>query len=172
MENINIKITDEQQIIVSIDGTSGSLSQHYHSISDITNLQDELDLINNKANTYDNSIYVKYVAGDINGIGGHRAVYLDINKKLQYASSLELNQANKVIGITTNAGTFNEDIIVNTYGSITDVSFSFQIDLPIYLLYNGNITQTYPNDSAVCKVLGYAINTNTMLVDIQHTIII
>lgn len=108
----------------------------------------------------------EFIVGNPLGIGGHRIVYLDISQKLQYATSFDLKTVNKIIGMSLNASSFGAVCRVQSNGLITDNSFSFKIDYPIYLADNGLITQIYPIGGC-CKVLGYPITSTSFNLNIN-----
>jgi len=111
-----------------------------------------------------------YQVGNVLGIGGLRAVYLDSNGQLQYSTSEDIIIANKTIGITLNSAVYLDYCNVKLFGEIEDPSFVFQIDKPIYLYNNGIIGQTYNPNNQCCKILGYATKTNQFYITIQPTI--
>lgn len=113
-----------------------------------------------------------FICGETGGIGGHRVVYLDnANRLIKYASNDNLNSVKKIVGITTQASTFENEQNVITSGELSDPSFNFtNINEPIYLGTNGLITQNYP--SCTCIILGFALSLNKMYVNIQQLIIL
>ena len=113
-----------------------------------------------------------FICGENVGIGGHRVVYLDnANRLIKYASNDNLNSVKKIVGITTQASTFENEQNVITSGELSDPSFNFtNINEPIYLGTNGLITQNYP--SGTCIILGFALSLNKMYVNIQQLIIL
>lgn len=116
------------------------------------------------------SNYKTYICGEVGGIGGHRAVYLLDNDIIKYCTNTDFNIAKKLIGITTQASNYLDNQIVQKYGEITDNSFNFDLDLPIYLGENGLITQVYPVNT--CIILGFPLSLNKMYINIQQPIIL
>lgn len=125
-----------------------------------------------KGDKGDSGIISTFTCGEINGIGGHRVVYLDNeNNLIKYASNLNLNSVKKIVGITTQASTYLNNQNVQIKGEISDTSFNFtDLDTPIYLGENGLLTQNYP--SGTCIILGFPLSLNKMYINIQQLIII
>lgn len=113
-----------------------------------------------------------FKSGNINGIGGHRIVYLDNNSSLQYATNLDILNIRRIIGITTNSAAIGGDITVQKTGEITEPSWRFDLSSPIYLGSNGTLTQVYPTfPSLACVVIGFPIRSDTIYINIEKPII-
>ena len=85
-------------------------------------------------------------------------------------SNTDFNIAKKLIGITTQASTYLNSQTVQKSGEITDSSFNFDLNLPIYLGENGLITQVLPLNT--CIILGFPLSFNKMYINIQQPIIL
>lgn len=125
-----------------------------------------------KGDKGDSGVMQEFICGEINGIGGHRVVYLDNEYNLiKYASNTNLNSIKKIVGITTQASTYLNNQNVQTLGEITDTSFNFtDLDSPIYLGNDGLLTQNYPDGT--CIILGFPLSLNKMYIKIQQLIIL
>jgi CheY-specific phosphatase CheX len=140
----------------------------------------EVNLTRNLNNDYNNLInkpdigtlsnIKTFICGETGGIGGHRVVYLDENGYIKYANNNDLNSVKKIVGITTQASSYLAVQNVQTYGELTDSSFNFNVNYPIYLNGNGLISQTYPSNT--CIILGFVVSLNKIFINIQQPIIL
>ena len=112
------------------------------------------------------------IAGDT--LGGQRAVYLDSAGLYQYASNTVLEDSLRTIGITLNAAAVDEVIAVQTFGQIEEPSWSWDLDLPIYLGANGILTQTPPvGPSALFqRILGFPLSSTSMFLSMREPIVL
>lgn len=101
--------------------------------------------------------YISKVAG-VN-ISGHRVVRVSGNDTVDYADKDSLSDINKVIGVTLGASAQNDPINIQTNGEIEDVSFNWNINLPIYLGNNGYLTQVLPTTGFLLQVAIPVSNT-------------
>ena len=93
-------------------------------------------------------------------IGGQR-ILVGIAGSIAYASNANLSHAGKVIGISVNAATTGQLVDIHESGEITDSSWTWTIDQPVYLGTNGLMTQTPPatGSALFLQVLGFAVLT-------------
>lgn len=107
-------------------------------------------------------------------MSGHKIVMLDGYGKLAYASSYNLEHAQRVIGITTNAASIEGDVSVLSVGEITEPSWNWQPNIPIYLGLDGSLTQEQPSmpGSKFSMVVGFPITDTTMFLNIGYPIIL
>jgi len=109
-----------------------------------------------------------YKAGEI--INGHKAVMIN-NNLVYFASNLELSHINKPIGISNNAGNIGEDITVYFYGEMEEVSWNWNIDLPIFIGTNGLLTQI-PTTSGFSCIIATPITTTKIFIEKQEIFIL
>lgn len=111
------------------------------------------------------------VTSDI-AIGGNRAVVVDASNHAQYASNQTLTHANKVVGISINAAAAGDSINVLRSGEITEPSWNWTLDQPVYLADNGTLTQTPPSNPALFSlIVGFPITATKLFVSIREPII-
>lgn len=82
------------------------------------------------------------IAGET--IGGHRCVTLGPDGLAYYADNQASAVANGALWISTHAALIGEPLQVCTYGPITEPSWTWTPNLPVYLALNGFLTQTAP----------------------------
>jgi hypothetical protein len=85
---------------------------------------------------------LQYQAGE--ALGGHRMVVLNDTGKAIYADNTVLSHANKVLGMTTGAVSMGDTATIQTGGEMTEPSWSWVLDTPIWLSSSGMLTQVAP----------------------------
>lgn len=103
------------------------------------------------------------VAG-VNLSGGRIVTYNDA-AKVVYASS-DGSSALTVLGITLGAAAEDDNVSIQTYGQVTEPSWSWIPLEPVYLSTNGTITQSAPA-SGYCVRLGWAVDAHTLMLAIE-----
>ncbi len=101
-------------------------------------------------------------------ISGHRIVTLDSQGKAIYASAAIAAHANRVVGMTTNAASTGDDLNIKKVGEVTEPSWNWQPDMPVYLDVDGFLTQTPPAfpEANFSVVVGFPISATTMFINI------
>ncbi len=77
-------------------------------------------------------------------IGGHRAVVFDSEGTVIYADQSIQSHAERVLGISTGAANAATEVTIQTGGELTEPSWNWDLELPIYLGTNGLLTQALP----------------------------
>lgn len=114
------------------------------------------------------ALILKYIAGG--NLSGHRMVLLD-SGNLQYADNTHINNAQRVLGMTVDAGVNGSMLKVQVSGEIEEPSWNWDINRPIYLGVNGTLTQIAPTAPATfCLVVGLPITTTMMYISIRDPI--
>ena len=104
-------------------------------------------------------------------IGGHRVVYLDAAEKAQYASNQTAVHATVALGLTLAAAVLDDPVDVQTFGMVTEPSWTWTLELPIYLGDNGLMTQTPPVSPALYqRIVGFPVTTTKMFVDFREPV--
>ena len=104
-------------------------------------------------------------------IGGHQAVALNALGQLIRASA-DNPLHRHVEGLTLNAVTSGDNTPLVRNGSLEHLGWTFTPGLPVFLGLSGALTQTVPGTAVFCKVLGLAVTSTRMTVDIQPAIFI
>jgi hypothetical protein len=104
-------------------------------------------------------------------ISGHRVISIDENGEAVYADRMNLQCLKRIIGISVTAAVEGGQIKVIKDGEIEEPSWVWDITRLIYLGENGTLTQVLPQNGSIV-VLGFPINSNTMIVDIGEPIIL
>lgn len=116
----------------------------------------------------DGSTDIQKIAGE--ALGGHRAVVLNGSGQAIYADRSTPSHAHKMLGITTGAASSGASVTIRTRGEITEGSWAWTLDLPIFLGTSGQLTQTAPASGFVARI-GFPINATTIYIDIHQTIV-
>lgn len=101
-------------------------------------------------------------------LSGHRAV-LEQGGLLGYADNMIPEHALIVLGITTRATNAFDQATVTTFGKVTEPSWSWAPDLPIYLGSSGRLTQI-PPITGFRLIMGMALSATEMMVRLSEPI--
>lgn len=108
-------------------------------------------------------------------LGGHRAIIPEVvgmDTFARYASNLDLTHANKVIGITVAASAADTPASIVRSGEVTEPSWNWTMNMPVYLGDNGLLTQTPPEAPALFSlIVGFPITATKLFVSIREPII-
>lgn len=77
-------------------------------------------------------------------LGGHRAIVFNTDGTFIYADQSIPDHAERVLGITTGAAEAGAEVTIQTGGELTEPSWTWVLDQPIYLGTNGLLTQAVP----------------------------
>lgn len=101
-------------------------------------------------------------------LSGHRMVMLDGQGGATYASNTEQTHANRIVGMTTHAAVAGAPVALAIYGEITEPSWSWDADKPVYLGADGFLTQAPPAfpDAKFSVVVGFPISATTLFINI------
>lgn len=102
-------------------------------------------------------------------LSGHR-VLKATEDGADYASSLELGDANRVIGLSTGAVMQGQPVLVQTDGEMTEPSWSWDISLPVFNGVDGLLTQVSASPG-YSLIVGIPITPTTILVSVKQPII-
>ena len=103
-------------------------------------------------------------------MSGHRIVVLDGNQQAIYASNLTPSHAFKIVGMTTMA-VISGDIPIQTGGPLTETSWNWILDIPIWLSEDGLMTQTPPT-SGFSLIVGFPNSQTSMFIDIHEPVML
>lgn len=98
-------------------------------------------------------------------IGGNRVVSTNSSGQLVYANSFSTH----VLGISTASCTSGEVCEVQTSDMMTEPSWSFTVNMPVFAGDNGMLTQVPPTIGTL-HTLGYAITPTKLFIDKQPPI--
>ena len=113
-------------------------------------------------------VTVTITAGET--LSGHRMVIQNFTDgKLYYADNTNLDHMHSVLGLTTQAADLDASCKVKTYGSITEPTWSWTDNKPIFLSTNGQLTQTKPTTGFLLRI-GIPRSATTLLIDIEEPI--
>lgn len=116
-----------------------------------------------------------YVLASDMPIGGHRVVVSEVvgsEAFARYASNLNLTHANKVLGVTVAAAGTGAPVSVVRAGEVTEPSWNWVANTPVYLGDNGMLTQTQPETPALFSlIVGFPITATKLFVSVREPII-
>ncbi len=104
-------------------------------------------------------------------IGGGRVIAIE-NEIPIYASNNNKAIAKKVIGISLGAAEANAELTIQTTGLMTDPSWNWNVEKPLFLGTNGLMVQDYPSDADFLLIVGEPVSNDTIKVNIETPIII
>jgi hypothetical protein len=114
-------------------------------------------------------IALQYQAGE--ALGGHRMVVLDDTGKAVYADNTVLSHANKVLGMTTGAASMGGIATIQTGGEMTEPSWSWVLDTPIWLSSSGMLTQVAPV-TGFSLIVAFPITATKIFINLREPIIL
>lgn len=103
-------------------------------------------------------------------LGGHRIVRSTGAGTVDYADASQLLHGDDTLGLTTNAAAAGDAVNVLTFGSITESSWAFVPQQPVFLGANGLLVQVPAAEAAFLQQVGYAEAADTLFVDIDPPI--
>lgn len=105
-------------------------------------------------------------------LGGHRLVANTIDGRLAYASNDDAQSAYTLLGITLSAVAPNGAVDVQSFGLVTEPSWTLTPNLPVYLGTNGLLTQVAPTAPAALfsLVVGFAMSTTSIFLNLHEAI--
>ena len=93
-----------------------------------------------------------------------------VGGKAYKATNTAIEQANKVIGITSSSIALDQTGIIICYGELNGFS-GLTPDAPVYVSSTGTVVSTLPT-SGYIQQIGIALNATTILVNIQPSLIL
>lgn len=103
-------------------------------------------------------------------LGGHRAVRAFAGYAI-YADNQFLADANLVLGITTGAAMIREPATIQTACLLTEPTWAWEPDLPVFASHSGTLTQVPPT-SGFSLIVGVAVTPTQIHIGAKSPIII
>ena len=105
-------------------------------------------------------------------LGGHRVVLMNANDRADYASNAVRNHSQRVIGLTVGAAAADETVLIQSFGELTEPSWNWVPDFPVFLGTNGLLTQAQPGFPAAKfqLVVGFPISNTTIFINLREPI--
>ena len=110
-------------------------------------------------------VVVQCTAGE--ALGGHRVVVLNASAEAVYASNAVPEHLHKVLGLTTGAVILGAAATVQTGGEMTEPTWAWTLDAPIFLGENGLLTQT-PPDSGFMLVVAFPVTETKIFIKLRE----
>lgn len=110
----------------------------------------------------DTTLY--YEAGQI--LSGHRAVMIE-DDKAYYADCTIPSHGKSVLGITTGASVIGAQSRIQVSGELSEPSWAWTLDIPVWLSTNGLLSQT-PPITGFSLIVGFPISSTKLLIRISE----
>lgn len=104
-------------------------------------------------------------------IGGHRAVIIENTGLAGYASNTTLSHIGRLAGITTSASVIGDSITILSLGPVTEPSWNWTPNAPVYLGTAGLLTQTQPI-TGFLQIIGVASTATTLFINPREPLVI
>lgn len=101
-------------------------------------------------------------------ISGHRCV-VDTEDGVAYLSLADLSHGERILGISLNAAGVGDPILIQYSGEVTEPSWNWVPDLPIFPTNFGLLTQTPPTSGFIVNI-GFASSETSIFINIQQAI--
>jgi hypothetical protein len=107
-------------------------------------------------------------------LGGHRVVCFNTDGELEYASNDNAAHVHAVVGLTTGAVSSGDTATVVYQGLITEGSWSWTPQAPVFLGQNGLLTQIAPvaGVSVFRCILGVAVSATQLWISPQTPVVL
>jgi len=116
------------------------------------------------------TIVVERVAGET--ISAHRIVKRGLDGKLYYASCTNLDDIDRIVGLSLNAAEAGGVVRVLVLGTCKDPSFNFDVTKPLFLGVNGRLVQYVPDVALFVQRLGRVVGPQEILIDLDESIVL
>lgn len=103
-------------------------------------------------------------------LGGHRMVVITSGLAV-YASNTTTTHTNKVLGMTTGAVLNGAAATIQTHGEITEPSWAWALDQPVFLSTTGLITQT-PPVTGFSQIIGFPTSATSLFIKLREPLIL
>ena len=110
-------------------------------------------------------VVVTCTAGE--ALGGHRVVVLNAAAEAVYASNVVPEHLHKVLGMTTGAVILGAEVTVQTGGEMTEPTWAWVLDAPIFLGENGLLTQTEPT-TGFSLVVAFPVTATKIFIKLRE----
>lgn len=125
----------------------------------------QLDLVNPSTTTaVAEFIDVTFNAAE--NISALKVVYADTATTVRVASS---GSSNKPIGVATAAASIGNPVTIRTFGELSDASFLFAFDTPLFLNNVGSLSSTAVT-SGYHTEIGHGLGTGKIFINIKNQI--
>jgi hypothetical protein len=103
-------------------------------------------------------------------LSGHRVIKITVDGA-DYASSATVGDAHRVLGISMGAALQGSAVTVQTEGEMTEPSWNWDIEQPVFIGIDGALTQVSAT-TGYSLIVGIPVTSTTILVAVKQPIII
>jgi len=96
-------------------------------------------------------------------LGGHRAVVLNASGAADYADCTTPAHMGRFAGITAGAASAGQPVTIINAGPLTEPTWAWTPDAPVYLASSGLISQT-PPATGFLQIIGMTLSATTLFV--------
>jgi len=104
-------------------------------------------------------------------LGGQRVVRSNFDGTVSYADSATAHDVTAIVGFTLSATLAGQVVDIRHAGTITEPTWNFAAELPVFLGSNGAVTQV-PPVAGMQVIVGVAISQTQLFVRIHHPIVL
>lgn len=115
------------------------------------------------------SEYLVKTSGE--ALSGHKMVILDAAGEAFYADNTDLTHLHKVLGMTVGASVLGADASILRMGEMSEPSWSWTLDQPIFLSTAGGLTQIPPT-TGFSLVVAFPISATSAYIDLREPVVI
>jgi len=102
-------------------------------------------------------------------ISGHRAVILQADGSIAYASADDADHADAVLGVSVNAAADGDTVTVQAAGILIEASLGLTAG-PVFVGLNGQLVSAPPPGAVFIRQVGAALAADRLLVDLRPPI--
>lgn len=104
-------------------------------------------------------------------LSGHSAVTLDSAGNMIYADAATIGHANRAIGIITGAFAAGAPATAQVGGTITEPTWAWTLDSPVWLGLAGALTQTVPSGALFYRRIAEPVTAQAVVLTVAQPII-
>jgi len=117
----------------------------------------------------DKLLITRNVSEDVSAL---RLVIADDSSNVSLANNNSTYENSQVLGIATSGATTGNPITIVTNGVVNDISFTFLVNVPLFLGVNGSITDVAPTGSVNRTIIGKGQGAGQIYIEIGEPIIL
>ena len=117
----------------------------------------------------DKLLITRNVSEDVSAL---KLVIADDSSNVSLANNNATYEDSQVLGIATSGATTGNPITIVTNGVVNDISFTFLVNVPLFLDVNGLITDVAPTGSVNRTIIGKGQGAGQIYIEIGEPIIL
>lgn len=105
-------------------------------------------------------------------VSGHHVMGVDASGQVFAAGADTLSHALRIAGVSLNAAVAGDDVTVVGAGLVQNDGWAFTPGQPVYLGLAGALVQALPVGALYARVIGTAVGSTRVLVDMQPPVVL